>query len=398
MACLSSPPRVLVCLSTAGKSDRDKLKGIFAHIRRHAPWNVRMLDDPDGEGIGPAVRRWRPQGVIISHLPGVAGLLRGLRVPTVVMDARGGYGRAFRRAWFITCDSRAIARCAAGFLVGQGFASFACIADRRAGAWSMERARLFRARLRELGRPCRAFVAHGRGAAGNWELEQQRTIAWLRDLAPGTAVFASSDRLARDLLELCQIAGIEVPERLAVLGCDNDDLICEPTSPPLSSIEPDFETCGRSAAELLDRLMAGEDGDPRTIVYGERRIVVRDSSRLCRRAVDPRVRQGTGFIRLNSAQPIRVADVARHMRVSRRTAELLFRRFLERSIGEEIQAVRLERARRFLTETALPVTQICSACGYRNAAHAMRTFRRSTGLSMGSYRLRQQAEPIPPGP
>lgn len=202
----------------------------------------------------------------------------------------------------------------------------------------------------------------------------------------GTAVFASNDRQARQVLQICQLAKIGIPSDVAVLGCDNDELLCENTTPTLSSVEPDFTTCGYRAAQLLEALMFRRGRSPQYLLYGVARVVERESGQFRARASDGRVSGGLDFIRLNAERSIRVPDVARHMRVSRRMAELLFRNHLDRSIAEEIQRARVEKMKRFLSDTGRPITMVCDACGYQSEAHAKRLFKRATGQTMGQYR------------
>jgi len=199
------------------------------------------------------------------------------------------------------------------------------------------------------------------------------------------AVLAARDGRARQVLETCLFAGLGVPGDIAILGVDNDEILCENSSPTLSSIQPDFEEAGYRAADLLEQLMRRNLRKPQTLLYGVHQIVARESSRSSS-AADRRLLRGLEFIRLNAGEPIGVGDVARHMAVSRRMAELLFRKSLEHSILDEVQQTRLTRLKTFLLETSLPIGQISAQCGYQTEMHAKRVFKQQVGITMSQFR------------
>jgi len=185
------------------------------------------------------------------------------------------------------------------------------------------------------------------------------------------------------------MAGLNVPGDVAILGVDNEEIICENTSPTLSSIQPDFEMAGYQAAQLLEQFMRHNPRKPQTILYGVKQIVPRESCRPAW-AVDRRLLRGLEFIRLNAGESIGVMDVARQMNVSRRMAELLFRRHLDHSIHEEIQQTRLVRLKTSLIETDFPIGMISGQCGYQTEMHAKRVFKQYAGITMTQFRKRYQ--------
>lgn len=391
---LKTAPRVLVQISTVAKSNRDKLAGILQYIRLHTPWDVQLIDRVDDAPSVADVRGWRAHGMIVKRMPDERGGLIDLGIPTVVIDAQLPRYTALKKATYITCDAKAVTGAAADHLVGKGFKSFAYIVDDRRSEWSLMRGRLFQRRLGDHGFVCSVYAHRMRGGrkSGGWPPERDALIRWLKSLPKWTAVFVSNDRQARQILQLCQLAKIGIPSELAVLGCDNDELLCENTTPPLSSVEPDFETCGYQAAQLLEGLMLRGQRVRQNLLYGVKRIVERESSHLGSRVPDGRVRMGLDFIRLNAAQTIGVCDIARHMRVSRRMAELLFRKHLDHSITEKIQLARVEKMKRFLADTDRPITMLCDACGYQSEAHAKRLFKRVTGHTMSQFRKEQRVK------
>jgi len=120
------------------------------------------------------------------------------------------------------------------------------------------------------------------GERKDWTLDQKRLTRWLLGLPKPVAILAADDARARQVLETCQLAGLNVPGDIALLGVDNDELVCENTSPTLSSIQPDFDAGGYEAASLLEQLMRRTVRMPQNRFYGIKRIVVRESSRFAR--------------------------------------------------------------------------------------------------------------------
>jgi len=392
---LTESPRILLVINTASKANRDKLAGVFQYVQLHTPWNLQLVDQTCDVRTAANIRAWCPEGMIIGRVPeGIEGVLN-LRIPTVIMDARAEYELGYlKKASFITCDSDAIAEVAARFLTGKGFRHFAFLCDRQANNWARDRSRIFKTKLEGMGYACSLFEPWQTPDVKlrqSWSWEQGRLIEWLRTLQDRTVLFVANDLQAREALELCQLAKIRVPGDLAVLSCDNDEMICETTTPTLSSIEPDFEACGYQAAQLLDRLMLSPSARPLHILYGATRIVERESTRSGAPEMDPRLTTGLDFIRLNAARPIGVCDIARHMNVSRRMAEVLFRKHLGHTIGDEIQLARVSKLQRLLSDTNRPITILCDHSGYQSEAHAKRIFKRLTGMTMSAYRQRHKA-------
>jgi LacI family transcriptional regulator len=196
---------------------------------------------------------------------------------------------------------------------------------------------------------------------------------------------ACNDDRARQVMEACKIAGLHVPEEVAIIGVDNDDLVCNLSHPPLSSIALNFERSGYEAAELLDKLMTGEKMADQRIVVRPTHIVTRQSTDIL--AIEDReVAKAVRFIRQHSKEPIQVSDVVDAVLVSRRSLYHQFRRVLGRSPNEEIRRTRVEQIVRMLVETNLPVSKIAFALGYSSVAHIARYFRQEKGMNLQSYR------------
>lgn len=214
-----------------------------------------------------------------------------------------------------------------------------------------------------------------------------------RLLAPGSlrkplAVFAVNDYLAARAIADCQACGLAVPRDVAVMGFVNDVVFCENNSPTISSAEPDFEQQGYLAAQELDRIMSARKICPRrTLAVGLKQIVERASTTLPHSG-NGLVRNGLAFIRKNAKQPICVADVIAHLKVSRRLGELRFREITGRTILESIHDARLEATKKALLASDDSIADVCEHCGWKSENGPKKIFRSVYGMSMREYRVR----------
>jgi LacI family transcriptional regulator len=210
---------------------------------------------------------------------------------------------------------------------------------------------------------------------------------WLVTLPKPIGILAVDDTYAHDLAEACREAQVSVPDSVAIMGINNDELLCESAWPPLSSVECSFDRMSYLAAQRLDRLMSGE-----TLSEGERltefppiRVQQRMSTDML--AIDqPDVAEAMRYIRDHACDPCTVDEIARVVPVSRRTLERQFVEHLGRSLHDEIARVRVETARRLLTQSDLPVEDVAVRCGFSTLSSFGRFFRKTAGFAPAAYR------------
>ena len=382
---LKKTPKVALFLATNEKAGRDKLQGILRYVRLHTPWTLHLIENRIGEQQLGDLRKWGATGIIVARMPESAQAVADAGLPTVVMDSPLLYAGHLQNASFVTSDSGAIGQSGAVQFLKQGFTHFAYVADAQEWDWSTQRGQSFCKHISQAGHACHYYGGFTAQEPADWAHDQQRLAKWLLTLPKQTALLAAHDGRARQVLETCHLVGLDVPGDIAILGVDNEDILCENTVPALSSIQPDFEAAGYQAAHLLEQLMRRTLRKPQTLFYGVNRIVMRESSRRSNMS-DHRFLKGVEFVRLNAGTNISVPDIASHMGVSRRMAELLFRKHIGHSILDEIQQTRLARLKTFLLETVLPIGQISVQCGYQTEMHAKRVFKQQTGLTMRLFR------------
>ncbi len=225
-----------------------------------------------------------------------------------------------------------------------------------------------------------------------WEKlrHSERLESWIRALPHPVALFACNDTAGLKVAAACRNAGLSVPRDVAILGVDNEDILCELCVPPLSSVMLDCEQIGYRAAELLARMLerSGSPGASPQLI-APREVVERSSTHVLPSA-DPLVEKAVAFIRSMAGKPLRVAGLLKSIPASRRSLEIRFRRALGRSVHDEIVRVRIERARELLRTTTLTVAAIAASSGFGNPQRFHEAFRRAAGMTPGAYRRSHQ--------
>jgi LacI family transcriptional regulator len=221
---------------------------------------------------------------------------------------------------------------------------------------------------------------------GDWEQHQAAILDQIGRLPRPVAVFAGQDNLGATLIEICVRKGIHVPEEVSVLGVDDIEFLCECLAVPLSSIDTRLEDLGYRAAEQLDRLMRGE------ISRDEPRVLVSPKGVVSRQSTDvlavphPAVVQALKFVKENYHRPITLEDIAEHAGMSKRGMEKAFIKYLRRTPAAELRRLRLDNAKRMLTETDEKIDTVARECGYSNSSNLSFAFNRETGMSPRAYR------------
>ena len=372
--------KVFIALRMAGIAGQEKLSGIFRFLGDNHDWDIRLVRTADEFSVA-AVKdalRSKYDGFIVS-IPGTeetAAVLATTDIPTIVMDI---YSRRLaarkRNIVFIRNSSEEIGRTAANHLLAIGTCrSYAFVHNPSVMQWSIDRCRAFRETLRDNG-----FWCH-----------ELRTSDGLQKLERPVGIFAANDDRGYDVIEFCHAHRMRVPEDAAVLGINNDTLICENCHPRLSSIQPDFEQEGYLAAETLTKMMRPRAASsliphPSSLYVGIRSVIRRESTAELSTS-GKLVQKAVAYIRRHALEGIGVSDVVTHLKVSRRLADLRFRELQHTSIGGEITRIRLAEVQRLLRATREPIDSIAAKCGYANPNYLKNLFRKRFSMSMREFR------------
>ena len=380
---------VIVQIKLQYVSGRSILSGIFGHLSSGYPWRIRILQ-ADDELTEDAVAQAEASGVdgMILTLPGRPGALEraaASHIPAVFMNLDEALHLRRSNAAFLSVDNAAIGRAGAHHLLSCGnFASFAFVhVTPDVGGWSRPRAKAFRAALAASGRPVAEYPA--RETVGD-EADRRDLADFLAALPRPAGVMATYDGRATHILNACSAAGLAVPRQIAVIGVDNDEFFCNFSSPPLSSVLPDFEGGGRMAAEELEALMAGRGArSPNVVPIPVKKVVARESTAPLPPAT-ALVESALAYIRAHAAEGATPTDVVRHLGVSRRLAELRFRELRGGTIRAAIEKERLDHVKRLLRTTTRPIGRIAEETGFGSADCLSRLFHQRTGQSPRAWR------------
>ncbi len=272
----------------------------------------------------------------------------------------------------LTCRDEHAGALAAEYFLDLGFAHFAFCGYARS-IWSRMRLESFRQRLEEAGYPVHVHCQSGSIIKRFWEQELDDLISWLRSLPKPLALWAFNDDFASIVVEACRMLDLTVPDEVAVLGADNDEMICDLCNPPLSSIALNHEQVGYQMAELLHQQMRGQSLKWKPIDLRATHIVSRQSTTI-QATQDPEVARALRFIREHSNRPLQVDDVLKVVAVSRRSLYNRFQRVLGRSIQAEIRKCRIELIAKALVTTHDSVAQIAAKFGFDSPDHVSRYF------------------------
>jgi LacI family transcriptional regulator len=378
-------PHVALIVETSTAYGRAILSGISQYVREYGPWTVyieqRSLQDP----APPWLERWAGDGIIArASTPQSARKLAKTGVPTVDLnDQVRGLGLPQ-----IHSDHAAIARLAADHLIDRGFRHFAYFGF-PIFEWSVRRQQAFTNHVLAAGHQFHEGLpgrrVHWSHQQASWEDEIEGVAQWVKRLPKPLGIMAGNDIRGIQMLDACRRAGVAVPEEVAVVGVDNEELVCLLAYPPLSSVVPDAYRVGYESAALLDQMMKGHRVTEMLRSIPPVSVATRQSSDVTAIA-NPCLASAMQFIRESACQGIGVDDVLAHLSVSRSVLQRLFRKELGQTILDAITATRMQRVKQLLAETDLSLNDIADRAGFSYVEYLSTSFRHHTGQSPSSYR------------
>ena len=377
-------PHVAVLVDTATGWGRRLVRGIINYSRSHGPWYLWIQSRGQEAPIW-LPPRWRGDGIIARvGSRATARHVEAAGVPVVNISAIEIEGADFPR---VATDLTAAGRLAAEHLLDRAFRHFAYYGLEHR-SFVERHYQGFASTVSQVCPDCPFYgttMESGAGTRTAWHTRQRGLIRWLQTLPTPVAVLTWTTELGRELIHACRRADLLVPEQVAVLAADNDDLLCEACIPSLSGLALTSERIGYEAASLLEGLMKGQKPPKGPILLEPTGVVTRQSTDTL--AVDdPDLAKAVAFIRNHASEPIQVKDVLREVPVSRRWLERRFHEFLGRGPAAEIRRVHLDRAKQLLAETDLSIPKVATACGFGSPERFAQVFKSEIGRSPLKYR------------
>jgi LacI family transcriptional regulator len=363
---------------------RQMLRGVAQYIQEHEPWALYLKPAEVKKALADWLKHWKGDGIIAAiHEPDRQMLTqRGLPL----VDVAGAM--TLPNIPLVHANDFSIGRLGAEHLIERAFRHFAFL-EYKEMYWSVRRRDGFVAAVRERGfDSCIVFSPPPLSDTGgplSYEQQQAALVDWITKIPKPIGVMTSTDLMGQQFLEACLRAGVSVPEQIAVVGADNDEPICRVSWPALSSVIINDEQRGYQAAAMLDAMMRGERPPAEPIYIEPGGVACRASTDIL--AIDDHlIAQALKFIRDHACEGIDVADVVRHVPLSRSVLERRFRNLLGKTLNEEIVRLRLNRAIELLSSTPLELKVIADRCGFGSQSYMTAVFRAKLGVTPGSYR------------
>jgi LacI family transcriptional regulator len=377
-------PVVAVFVETWMSWGQRVVSGIIEFAKINGPWHVE-LHTRGHHDVAALPRRWKPDGIIARvATPDMAERLAKTRAPIVNCSAVELPGTDFPR---VITPPESQAKIAVDFFLSRGFTNFAYV-----------------------GRPEEAYVHHHFSAFKRLLKEHRlacalhppthtpdELIAWLRALPKPVALFCWGPAIGHMVLDACFKAGINVPNDVAVLGGDFDELHSEASYPEQSGIRIAAEEVGRVSAGILQAMMRGQR--PAKKVWSVEPIgIIERLSTETTAVPDPKIGAVMRFILERAHRQITVEDILRAHPMARRSLERKFRKYFGCSVVEQIRQVRVNKMRHLLAGTDEPITLLAERCGFSSYKYMGLVFSQATGMTPREYRARNRIKPAGSAP
>lgn len=385
------PQNITVFLRIATASHRRRILGISRSLTPQDIWNIQIIPEESrlAELLESTTPDIRPDGIITGELYNsrTRQLIQKSNIPLVGIGIDSELRQKRRQnAAFILNDNEGIGKAAADYFKSLGnFRSYAYIpAIGGSQQWSIQRGNGFTHRLRDNGIDCKVYRQ-----CDNIDDDWQELGRFLTSLEKPAAVLAAWDGRAVEVMNSAKLAGIEVPEQMAVLGVDDDDIICENAVPQLSSVRTDVEGMGEKATKLLKKLLSQNKNrlpnGSQSVTCPALGITERNSTRPPTPAAHL-INRALSFIAAEASNGIDVQDVAKHLKISRRLLDMRFKKYSQTTVAETIALRRLETAKHLLEKTTMPVKAAFKAAGFSDTTYPYRLFKKKTGVSPSKWR------------
>ena len=368
--------KILISLWMSGSAGRKHLLGILRFANESTNWSVTIANST--AELSSDMITAGLDGFIGEVTPQVLSTLQENHIPSIVFADSGASAKHIpTTTLFMTDDNEQIGQMGAEYILSLGnFASVAFVPDKSNRPWSLARQR--------------GFENHVMKTVGKQRIDRIRNETledWLRQLPKPAAIMAAYDFRAKEVIDACARNNIKIPQQIAVLGVDDDELICEYTQPSLSSIRIDHVDFGYCAAQALNKLLRQKvvKNHKINLYHPADHIIERESTR----PIPPAtylVNKILTFIKAHAREPISITDVVRHANVSRRLADLRLKENTGKTIHETLQEVRLNLVRNYLKKTKMPINKISRLSGFRNVQRLKYIFKDHHGVSMREFR------------
>ncbi|NQZ57849.1 MAG: DNA-binding transcriptional regulator [Lentisphaeraceae bacterium] len=364
--------------------ERRVVKGVARYLKENTNWSLYVESDPLGKKTD--LNDWSGDGIIANlDDPEIYDMVKKLSIPVVGFASR----QLDIDMPYINCDANSVAELAAEHFIERGFRRFAYYgsASDSSDDWSQKLCTSFTQVIEEQSYQCSPYQGDCESPQ-KWQINLPDLMKWLQTLELPCALLAATDSQARHVLEACTQVGIKVPEELAVIGVDNDEMSCDLAIPPLTSINQGSDKLGYETACMLDVMMNGEEVASSYAIQAQGLIVRQSTDVLA--IEDPLLKQALAFISQEAGNSILVDDVCKFCNISRATLENKFKTILERSVHAEIGRMKLKKVEELLIHSDLPLKRIAHVTGFSTVQYMSSKLKASSGLTLQEFRQKSR--------
>ena len=372
---------VALVIETSNEYARGLLRGILRYQQEHEKWTIDLPEQHRRADPPRWLRTYSGHGIIARiETKSIARAVQATQLPAIDVSS----ARELSNIPWVETDDRKIAQLAIQHFFEKGFRHLAFCGEGSFN-WSRWRRDAFVAEAKKAGINALVFHVDDDSSGMTWPHARRRLMRWLAELPEPCGLMAAYDSLARRLIDLCIQASRRVPESIAILGVDDDPLLCQLATPPLSSIVPDSEGAGYAAAEQLDSIMSGKKMKRLDTLLPPLGIATRQSTDTFA-VEDKDVSVSAHYILAHACDGIQVDDVVKQTQLTRRALETRFKKALGKTPHALIIETRLSKAERCLRETALTLEQIADRCGFEYPEYLSVLFKKHRNMTPGEYR------------
>ena len=383
-------PKVLLMIENSREYGRQLLRGISRYTGLYGPWNFHMSEpfyygtSGTKKSVSHLIEKWGANGIIMRESDEKEEMkqIAQMGVPAIIVHT---YTKErFSGLVGLFGDCAGAGKLAAEHLLGRGLKHFAyCGIDDM--YWSEERGASFHKYISEAGFEVQFYKQPSSKQKRLWEFEQGIMIEWLRQLPKPVGLMTCTDDRSQNVVEACKAAGIHIPEEVAIVGVDNDELVCCLSNPPLTSVALNATRAGYEAAETLHGLMNGKKNTDKFILAEATHVVTRQSTDIL--AIDDaEVANAISFIRQNARRAVQVCDVINSGTLSQRALQQRFKKVLGRTIHDEINRARIDLICQLLLNTHRSISDIALDLQFLSAEHIARYFKKEKGMVPREFR------------
>ena len=382
--------KIILLLDFAEEYSKSLMKGINAYSKEFGPWIFCRMplfhrETVGIDGILKWALEWKADGIVGQLYNKDIEKIVQAGIPVIAQD----FKERFTEIPNITGGYHEAGQLGADYFLKKGFTNFAFYGFNDI-VWSRERAEGFEERLKKREHKVHYFEHKKARSTELWYYKPSSLSRWLKSLPKPIGLMTCDDNQGQHITEVCRQLGIRIPEEVAVLGVDNDEMICDLSDPPLSSIALDAEKGGYDAAKLLDHMIKHGTSKYYDIIVKPVQVITRHSTDIYA-TNDDHIASSLKYIHQNIDKNLHVDEVVKQVPLSRRALEKRFLEITGYPIYKYIFNLRIEKFTQKLLDTDMSVFEIALDMGLTDSKNIARQFRQAKGCSPSVYRNRYVA-------